>query len=301
MGNPNGPLSGQVAVVSGGGKGIGRAICVHLASLGASVVVNNRNRTAGPDGRGPADYVVEEITSAGGQAVADYSDAADPNSGAAMVDLALATWGRLDICIPNAGVTRPAMFHKQADEDLVTVMETNFFGAARLAKAAMAVMRPAGYGRIVLVSSTGGFHGVIGEGAYAASKGALNALGRTLAGEGVGRGVRTNVLMPYATTQMTEEGISSDSVRSWMSTDVVAPVVGALVDPRCELNGEMLIVGGGRLRRATPVEWDPVDLPDGTLDPDELTKLVAQSGAGSPSEYPDGLTAFLALVPATLS
>ncbi len=161
------------------------------------MVVNNRNRVVDGDGLGPADHVAAEITAAGGEAVADYSDAATVDSGEAMVARALDLWGRLDVCVTNAAISVGGMFHRQSAEQFGKVLEINLHGSIRLARAAMAVMRPAGYGRIILVSSTGGLHGDIGLSAYAASKAGLLAFGRSLAAEGAGRGVLTNMLLPY--------------------------------------------------------------------------------------------------------
>ena len=99
------------------------------------------------------------------------------------------------------------MFHRQPAEQFDEVLEINLRGSIRLARAAMSVMRPAGYGRIILVASTGGLHGDVGLSAYAASKGGLLAFGRSLAAEGAAWGVLTNMLLPYALTQMTETGM----------------------------------------------------------------------------------------------
>jgi len=281
------PLAGRVAVVSGGGKGLGRSFCLALARQGAKVVVNNRHRAAGA-----ADRVVAEIAAAGGEAVADYGDAADPASGEAMVAAAVERWGRLDICVANAAVGTPGMFHKQPAAEFGEILEINLLGSARLARAAMAVMRPAGFGRIILVSSGGGLHGDVGLAAYAASKGALLALGRTLAAEGQARGVLTNLLLPYALTQMTEAA-TPPAVGQRMDPDRVAPVLTALASPDCRLNGEYVITGGGRLRRASVVEWETIFLPnEPDLRPDQLRALLAESGSGQPHEYRVAVDAF---------
>jgi NAD(P)-dependent dehydrogenase (short-subunit alcohol dehydrogenase family) len=286
-------LSGRVAVVSGGGRGLGRAFCLALARQGASVVVNNRNRVVDGDGLGPADHVVAEIVSSGGSAVADYSDAASPVAGDSMVEAALSRWGRLDICVANAGIGVGGMFHKQSASSFEEVLSVNLLGSIRLARAAMAVMRPAGYGRIILVASTGGLHGDIGLSAYAASKGGLLAFGRSLAAEGVGKGVLTNMLLPYAVTQMTSAGISSDDVRRRMTADAVVPVLTALAAPECTLNGEYIVTGGGLLRRASAVEWETVALPGGSsLSAAQLAALVAESGRGKPREFGVSADAF---------
>ena len=296
-----GPLAGRVAVVSGGGRGLGRSFCLALARQGAKVLVNNRNRMVDADGRGPADHVAGQITAAGGEAVAEYSDAADPGSGETMVVAAVQCWGRLDICVANAAVGAGGMFHKQPAAQFGEVLEINLNGSVRLARAAMAVMRPAGYGRIILVASTGGLHGDVGLSAYAASKGGLLALGRSLAAEGAGKGVLTNMLLPYALTQMTETQMAADgvpaAVRKLMEPDLVAPVLTALASPQCRLNGEYIVTGGGRLRRASVVEWGTVLLPNGPgLSPDQLQALLAESGRGEPREFRVSVDAFYDLM-----
>ena len=297
----DGPLAGRVAVVSGGGRGLGRSFCLALARQGAKVVVSNRNRVTDADGRGPADHVVSEITAAGGEAVADYSDAADPAGGEAVVAAAVQRWGRLDICVANAAIGTAGMFHRQTAAQFGEVLEINLHGSVRLARAALAVMRPAGYGRIILVASTGGLHGDVGLSAYAASTGGLLAFGRSLAAEGAGRGVLTNMLLPYALTQMTEAQMAADgvpaAVRTLMDPDLVAPVLTALASPECRLNGEYIVTGGGRLRRASVVEWGTVRLPNGPgLSPDKLHALLAESGRGEPREFRVAVDAFYDLM-----
>ena len=286
-------LSGRVAVVSGGGRGLGRSFCLALARQGASVVVNNRNRVVDGDGLGPADHVAFEIAAFGGSAVASYSDASDPAAGEEMVEAALSRWGRLDICVANAGIGVGGMFHRQPADVFEEVLAINLLGGIRLARAAMAVMRPAGYGRIILVASTGGLHGDIGLSAYAASKGGLLAFGRSLAAEGAGKGVLTNMLLPYALTQMTADGISDHGVRRRMTAEAVAPVLTALASPDCTLNGEYIVTGGGLLRRASAVEWETVALPGGpSLSAAQLASLVEESGRGKPREFGVSVDAF---------
>jgi NAD(P)-dependent dehydrogenase (short-subunit alcohol dehydrogenase family) len=288
-------LAGRVAVVSGGGRGLGRSFCLALARQGARVVVNNRNRVVDADRTGPADHVVAEITAAGGEAVADYSDAALPGCGEALVAAALERWGRLDICVANAAIGAGGMFHKQPAGEFDQVLEINLQGSIRLARAATAVMRPAGYGRIILVASTGGLHGDVGLSAYAASKGALLAFGRSLAAEGAARGVLTNMLLPYALTQMTDDGMPS-AARRRMEPDLVAPVLTALASEGCRLNGEYIVTGGGRLRRASVVEWATMQLPSGELRPEQLAELLERSHTGEPREFGVAVEAFADLM-----
>jgi NAD(P)-dependent dehydrogenase (short-subunit alcohol dehydrogenase family) len=289
-----GPLAGRVGIVTGAGKGLGRAFALDLAAAGAAVVVNNRNRSVDADGRGPADHVVAEIQAAGGDAVAEYSDVAAPDAAAALVDLARTRYGRVDFLVTNAGVANPEMLHKTTPERFNQVLAINVGGTVHLAAACSVHMRAAGFGRIVLVASTAGLHGEPTASAYSASKGAVIAFGRAIAVEGERRNVLTNVLLPYATTQMTDRGMD-DRYRDLMSAQAVAPVVTALVDPGCELNGQVLVTGGGVLRVAGAVEWGPVHLPADQLTPDGLAALVADSRAVAPQYYPDAHAAFLEL------
>ena len=143
----------------------------------------------------------------------------------------------------------------------------------------MAVMRPA------RPDQPGRLHrradGDVGLSAYAASKGGLLAFGRSLAAEGAGKSVLTNMLLPYALTQLTGDGMPA-SARPRMDPDLVAPVLTALASPECRLNGEYLVTGGGRLRRASVVEWGTVLLPNGPgLAPVSCTPCWPRAGAAS--------------------
>jgi NAD(P)-dependent dehydrogenase (short-subunit alcohol dehydrogenase family) len=288
------PLAGRVGIVTGGGKGLGRAFALDLASAGASVVVNNRNREVDALGRGPADHVVAEIVAAGGDAVAEYSDVALPSSAAAILDAALRQYGRIDFLVTSAAISGVGMLHKTTPERFDEVTTINIGGSAHLAASCSAVMRPAGFGRIVLIASNAGLHGEPTASAYSASKGAMIAFGRAIAVEGARRNVLTNIVLPFATTQMTDAEMDA-RYRELMTADLVAPVVTALVDPDCELNGQVLISGGGGLKAATAMEFGTVRLPaEDDLTPAALTALIAQSRETPPREFPDAETAFFA-------
>jgi NAD(P)-dependent dehydrogenase (short-subunit alcohol dehydrogenase family) len=289
------PLAGQVAIVTGGGKGLGRAFSLDLAARGAAVVVNNRRREVDDDGLGAADHVVAEIVAAGGRAVAHGGDVGDPLTGPDLVRTALDTWGRLDICVTSAAISGPQMFHSTTPENFADVMTTNVTGTALVASAAMNVMRQAGYGRIVLVASTAGLHGEPTVSAYAASKGAVIALGLTAAVEGERKGVLTNVVLPYATTQMTETGMDSRYADE-MRADRVAPVVSALCDPGSTMNGQVVVAAGTGVRLARAVQHGTVQRSDDEpLTPDGLARLLAASEASPARAYGHAHEAFLDL------
>ncbi len=280
-------LAGRAGIVTGGGKGLGRAFALDLAAAGAHVVVNNRDRT----GEGAAQRVVEEIRAAGGTAVAETSDVTDPGAAQSILDTALNAFGRLDFLVTSAAVADPAMFHKSTPDRFDAVIAANLGGSAHIAMLCSKHMREAGSGRIVFVSSAAGLHGEPTASAYSASKGALIALGRAIAVEGERRNVLTNILLPYATTQMTAAGMPSDFQDS-LPPEAVGPLVTALVDPESTLNGQVLVSAGGGLRVASAVEWGTVALPGGSITPGELTDLIARSRKAEPREFPEAQAAF---------
>ncbi|WP_222431953.1 SDR family NAD(P)-dependent oxidoreductase [Leekyejoonella antrihumi] len=284
-------LQGRVAIVTGGGKGLGRAFALHLAAHGAAVVVNNRNREVDDAGLGPADHVVAEIEAAGGTALADHSPVEDPHTPERLVATCLERFGRLDILVTSAGISGAQMFHKTTADNFRTVMDINVIGTALIAAEATRVMREAGHGRVVLVSSTAGLHGEPTLSAYAASKGAVIALGRTIAMEGARKDVLTNVLLPYATTPMTAQGMDPRHANA-MRSELVAPVVTALADPESTINGQVIIAGGSGIRLGDAVEGATVALPHRALRPDALQQLLKQSRSGAAQRYSDAQDAF---------
>lgn len=289
------PLAGRTAVVTGGGKGLGRAFALHLAELGAAVVVNNRNRVVDADGLGPADHVVREIEAAGGRAVAEHGDVVDPATPDSLVTTALEHFGRLDICVTSAGITQPQMLHKATADVFRSVLEVNVMGTVMVAAAAMAEMRRAGHGRVVLVASGAGLHGLPTASSYAASKGAVIALAKSAAVEGAAKDVLTNVLLPYATTQMTGDGMDQQHADR-MRAELVAPVVGALADPTSTINGEIVIAAGSGVRVADAVEGGTVLIPpEAPLAPEDLAEVLHTSRARGRHVYPHAPDAFQAL------
>lgn len=248
--------SGQrVVVVTGAGKGLGRAFAIDAASSGARVVVNNRKRVGEPSS---ADAVVAEIKAAGGDAVANYHDVREGGAAQGLVDAALNAWGRLDAIVLNAGIMGPAArIVGQTEETFRDVLETNFFANLGIVHAALPHIVASGAGRIVLVASSAGLYGVRGRAPYAASKGALIGLGLTLSHELRREGVGVNVLAPYASTQMTAETMAAEQeLGARMAPEAVAPLATWLTSAACKANGEIWVAGGGYLRRARMMEGD---------------------------------------------
>jgi NAD(P)-dependent dehydrogenase (short-subunit alcohol dehydrogenase family) len=254
-------FDGRVAVVTGGGRGLGRSYAMLLASRGAKVVVNDPGGGLTGDGTdaGPADDVVREIAAAGGQAVASTDSVATAAGGKAIVDAALDMDGRIDILIHNAGNVRRASLKEMSYEDFDAVLDVHLRGAFNVVRQAFPAMCEAGYGRIVLTSSIGGLYGNHNVANYAAAKAGVVGLSHVAALEGAAHGVACNVIVPAAVTRMAA-GIDTSAYPP-MGPDLVAPVVGWLAHESCSVSGELFIALAGRVARAviaeSPGMWRP--------------------------------------------
>ena len=192
-------LSGRVALVTGGSRGIGRSICVKLASMGATVYVNfASNQTA-------ADETVKLCQAQGAQAFAIGFDVADSAAVDAAFERIQKESSKLDILINNAGISKDGLFVRMKDEDWQRIMNTNLNGAFYCARAASRLMMKARYGRIVNMSSIVGEMGNAGQAPYVASKAALIGLTKSIAKELASRNITVNAVTPgYIETEMTE-------------------------------------------------------------------------------------------------
>lgn len=263
-------LDGKVVIVTGAGRGLGLAYALDLAARGARVVVNTRPRASGKPAS--AEAVVEEIRRRGGEAVACPLAVEAEGSGEHLLEAALEGFGRLDGLVNNAGAPEARPLHKQTLSDIRSVFDINYFGAVNVTLPAYRHMRDQGAGRIVMTTSAAGLHGVHGMAAYSSSKAALIALVRVISLEGASRGVHCNAVAPYALTGMTEAYVAEDVGRT-MPPERVAPVVSWLLSDACPLNGETLVTGGGRVRRAVRVESRGLGFqPPERLDPAGLTE-----------------------------
>lgn len=251
-------FTGRVAIVTGAGKGLGRAYALQLARSGACVLVNNRSH---PDQANSADAVVNEIRSAGGIAQASYCSVEDESSGEQLVAQALQHFGRLDVVLANAGVDRPQSFHNQTVTDFEDIFAINFHGTARLLHAAWPVLREQGYGRVLVSTSTAGLYGNHGQAAYAASKAALLGLMRSLSIEGRSRGLLVNAIAPYAVTPLTQAWFA-DGEGNRFSADAVAKVSAFMLSERCEMSGQCIIAGADGIRLACMRETNTFALND---------------------------------------
>ena len=237
----------RVVIITGAGKGLGRAFAHDIARRGSKVLVNNRIREGAEDS---ASAVVAEIEAEGGAAAADTHDVAAPGAGEAIVKTAIDAFGRLDAVVFNAAVNGPAARFAETDATVFEeVLDVNFLAPVRLAEAAWPHLAASGAGRMLFVSSSAGLYGVRGRAPYAASKGALNALALSLAAEGARAGIGVNVLMPYAATRMTDGLVDADQA-ALLAPGKVAPLASRLAAAEHEGSGEIWITGGGYVRKA---------------------------------------------------
>jgi NAD(P)-dependent dehydrogenase (short-subunit alcohol dehydrogenase family) len=244
----------RVAVITGAGRGLGRAYAVLLASRGASVVVNDTGGSLAGEGidAGPAEAVAREIKSAGGEAIAATQSVATPEGGNAIIKAALERYGRIDILIHNAGIVRAASLKEMTQQDFDAVLDVHLRGAFHVVRPAFIQMCKAGYGRIVLTSSIGGLYGNRRQANYGVAKAGIIGLSNVVALEGAAEGVKCNVIVPAAVTRMAE-GLDTSAYPP-MSPEMVAPVVAWLAHESCSISGEMLISIAGRVAKALIIE-----------------------------------------------
>lgn len=243
-------LSGRVALVTGGSRGIGRAISEVLAGEGAAVAVNYRASKSG------ADEVVEAITAAGGKAVAVGGDVAEYEQAEAMVAETIEQLGGLHILANNAGISKDALIYNMEPQDWLDVMRVNFGGVFNCTKAALGHFMGQRDGSIVNVSSMMGDRGWTGESNYAASKGAINAFTRCAAVELARFGVRVNAVLPgFAPTELVAGLLEKDGgkgilkqipLKTFATVEEVAHVVAFLAGPDSSyMTGSLVTVDGG--------------------------------------------------------
>jgi len=260
-------LDGQVALVTGAGRGLGRSFALDLARHGAKVVINDYG--VGLDGRGGdpsvAQAVADEIRAMGGEAIGNAGNVASHEEAYGMVKAAMDAWGRLDIVISNAGFLRDRTIHNMAEDDWAAIIATHLTGAYNVMHHAWPVFRQQRYGRAVFTSSNAGYLGNFGQGNYGSAKAGLIGLMNVLKLEGDKYNVMVNCLGPGSFTRMTAALMPEDRAAQ-MSPDLVAPAVTYLCSPECQDSGYIIEASGGAFGRVAIVENDRVQLSNPTAD-----------------------------------
>lgn len=243
-------VEGRAALVTGGSRGIGRAVCLGLAADGLAVAVNYRA------GKQQAQEVVAEIESGGGRAVSVAGDVSDYDQAQAIVQEAIEQLGGLHVLVNNAGIAKNALIFNMEPSDWLDVMRVNFGGVFNCTKAVMGHFMSQREGSIVNVSSVMGERGWTGESNYAASKGAINSFTRCAALELARFGIRVNAVLPgFVPTEMVSDIVAKDGgkpilrqipLRIFPELDQIAATVVFLAGPRAGyMTGSLLVVDGG--------------------------------------------------------
>lgn len=242
-------LQGQVAIITGAGRGIGRATALELAAAGARVLINYQHSAAA------ATQLAADIIANGGDALTYQANVSDEQAVKGMVQAALDRWGRIDILINNAGITADAPLARLRPEQWQQVLDIDLTSVFLCCRAVTPIMRAAGYGRIVSVSSLAALAGNVGQTNYAAAKAGIIGLSRSLAREVARDGITVNIVAPgYIETDMVET--VPEALRAWALQAIaigrfgypeeVAAAIRFLVSPRASyITGHVLTIDGG--------------------------------------------------------
>lgn len=252
-------FEGQVAAVTGAGKGLGKSYALWLGRQGCAVVVNNRTHPGVPSS---AQAVVNEIVAAGGRAVAHEGAVDNAEEAAGITACALETFGRLDAFVCNAGIMPEGPFGEMSVETLTRLANINVLGTMFPLQAAWRHMLSTGYGRIVLTGSTVGTYGHPNVAAYGATRSAVIGLARSLTHERPeAADIGINVILPFAYTNMSAVSIDAGMGPNYadaLSPDRIAPVLGWMCSRECRESGRIYRVTASRIARIGLVESETI-------------------------------------------
>lgn len=251
----------RVAIITGAGRGLGRAHALALAARGARVVVNELNEEDAAD-------AAAEIEAAGGEAMAIGANVADSEQVEAMVQATMERWGRVDILVNNAGLLRDKTFTKMSMDDFRLVVDVHLMGGAYCTKAVWDIMREQQYGRVLFTTSSTGLYGNFGQSNYGAAKMGLVGLMNTLHQEGAKYNIHVNCLAPAAGTAMTD-GLFPDGVFDLLSPESVSPAVLFLTGPDAP-SRKIVCAGAGSFSVYKGMETEGVNLLPGDVSAEGL-------------------------------
>lgn len=242
-------LEGKVALITGGGRGVGRGIALAMAQAGARVVVNDLGATLDgqADNEQPAAEVVAAIRAMGGEAMVDGGSVADWDAAQAMVKAAVDTFGRIDIVVNNAGILRDVMFFKMSEQEFDDVVAVHLKGSFNVSRAAAPFFKNQNSGSYVHMTSTSGLIGNFGQANYSAAKLGIAALSKSIALDMQRFGVRSNAVAPFAWTRMVdsipnetpEQQKRVESLKKLVPERVAPFVVGLCADGAKDVSGQI--------------------------------------------------------------
>jgi NAD(P)-dependent dehydrogenase (short-subunit alcohol dehydrogenase family) len=286
---------GKVVIITGAGGGLGRQHALLMASRGALVVINDLGGAVDGSGsdKGAAERVVDEIKALGGEAAADTNSVATPEGGKAIVQTAVDAFGKVDVVINNAGILRDKAFGNMEPELLDPVIDVHLKGAFNVTRAAWAIMKEQGYGRIVSTSSAAGIFGNFGQTNYGAAKMGLVGFTRVLAVEGAKYNIKANAIAPLALTRMTENLMGG--LGDKLDPGLVSPLVAFLAHEDCPVSGQTFSVGGGRVAHVFIGETQGYHNPNLSMEDvrDNWGTITDQSGYAVPNNLAEETAMFL--------
>jgi NAD(P)-dependent dehydrogenase (short-subunit alcohol dehydrogenase family) len=290
-------FTGQVAVVTGAGRGLGRLYALDLAKRGASVVVNDLGGSMGGEGADTtvANEVVDEITQAGGKAVASHDSVDSPEGGEAIVQAAVDNFGRLDAVVSNAGIFNSIAFDEMTPDQWRQMLKVHLDGGFHLSQPAFKIMKKQGYGRFVFISSSGGMFGQHLEAHYGAAKAGLVGLSNVIALEGAEHGILSNTVLPFGFSRMVTETVDAKTLdetglKDLIAPEKVVPMVTYLASRACESTHQNYSALAGRYGRVF------IGLGDGwlaekdvTATADDIAEHFAQVSETESYSIPDNI------------
>jgi NAD(P)-dependent dehydrogenase (short-subunit alcohol dehydrogenase family) len=280
----------RVAIVTGAGVGLGRSHALGLAARGAKVVVNDLgvDRSGSGQSSEAALSVVEEIKAAGGEAMAHGADVSDEAGVKDMVSQAMAAWGRIDICVNNAGILMDKTFAKMDMAAFRKVVDVHLIGSANVAHACWPIMREQQYGRVVFTSSASGLYGNFGQSNYGAAKAAMMGLMNVLHLEGARDNIRVNTLAPTAATRMTEDLLPKEAAEL-LAPETITPGLLYLVSEDAP-SRVILGAGAGSFAQTRVYETQGITLQDADNTPEAVAAQFDQ--ISDPSDQKELTDAF---------
>jgi len=286
-------FDGRVAIVTGAGRGIGKAYAELLARLGASVVVNDLggNRSGNDSDPNIAESVVTEIRAAGGTAISDGSNVAVVSEVDKLVERTIDTFGRVDIVVNNAGMYTPDAFPDLDAAEFHRYFDVHVGGSFNVTRACWPHMARAGYGRVVMTTSHGIF-GHPGLTSYGTAKGGAFALGRGLATIGRDIGIKVNNVAPEAVTRLAP-GHDGEDNQQHRDPALVSPLVALLCHESCPVNGETFLSGGRRYARIVLAEAEGYLHPDFDVTPEAISAHWSEIMDVSQVHLPPDTTAWV--------
>ena len=292
-------FAGQVVLVTGGGRGLGRLYALDLAQRGAAVVVNDLGGTMGGDGsdRSVADGVVAEIEGAGGTAIACHDSVATREGAFSIVATAVDRFGGLDAVVSNAGIFHTAAFEDLSPSDWDRMLRVHLDGAFHVSQAAYPVMRSRGSGRFVYIASSAGLFGQPSSAHYAAAKAGTMGLANVVAIEGAAHGILANCVLPFGYSRMVSETVgpredleADPGFLHAIEPELVVPMVVFLASQACTFTHHVYSACAGRFARVF------VGLADGWLAPpgseptaEDIAAHLAEVSSPEPYSIPTSI------------